>query len=314
MVQLRVVSGRFKIISFFFLSGVIFFSFLLLSGGEKIEPDIRRYFSDEREFFSYLKDEVVFPSVRFSFVEIKSGDNYWTLARNHGTNIDSLIGANVFWEDLLARTGNTVIIPSERGVLEFVTDFSEISEIAKEYNAEEGDIEVQKTPPFYSLYYRFLDNKKPIALFIKNVKPRTENMTASLAGSFELREMFRSPLGGRLSSFFGNRRHPVYSKRRFHNGLDIAAPRGTLVGAAREGTVVYTGWNGGYGKSVVIEHDKGFKTLYGHLSQINVRQGQKVTAGRIIGRVGSTGLSTGPHLHFTLWHNGKLINPMDVLW
>lgn len=281
---------------------------------KSIEPDIRTHFTGEKEFFNYLKDEVRFKSVNFNFVEIKRGDNYWTLARDHGSNIDSLIGVNIFWEDLLARVGQTVAIPSERGVLEFVTDYSQINTIAEDYKADERDIEIQETPPFYSLYYKFIDNKKPIAIFIKNVKPRTENMTTTLAGSFELREMFRSPLGGRLSSFFGNRKHPVYSKRRFHNGLDIAAGYGTWVGASRGGTVVFTGWNGGYGKSVLIEHDKGYKTLYGHLSKINVKHGQKVAAGKIIGRVGSTGLSTGPHLHFTLWHNGKLINPMDVLW
>jgi len=65
---------------------------------------------------------------------------------------------------------------------------------------------------------------------------------------------------------------------------------------------------------VIISHPKGFRTLYGHLSRISVRAGQQVGAGRLIGRVGSTGWSTGPHLHFTMWHNGKLVNPMKVLW
>jgi murein DD-endopeptidase MepM/ murein hydrolase activator NlpD len=298
---------------------VLLTSFLVVSvlcfyNEEEIQPDMRDYFSGEEEYFDYLKNEVRFQSVKFSFVEIERGDNYWTMARDHDSNIDSLIGVNIFWEDLLARVGKTVAVPSERGVLVFVTDYSHIKTLAEEYRADEDDIEVQQKPLFYSLYYKFIDDRKPIALFIKNVKPRTENMTSTLASSFELREMFRSPLGGRLSSFFGNRRHPVYSKRRFHNGLDIAARHGTWVGASRAGRVIFTGWNGGYGKSIIIEHDKGYKTLYGHLSQIKVRQGQKVSAGKIIGRVGSTGLSTGPHLHFTLWHNGKLINPMDVLW
>ena len=296
------------------ISVLLVIAVLCFYSDDEIEPDMRTHFPGEEEFLDYLKSEVKFQSVKFSFVEIKKGDNYWTLARDYNSNIDSLIGVNIFWEDLLARVGRAVAIPSERGVLEFVTDYNQIKALAEEYKADEDDIEVQKTPFLYPFYYKFIDNRKPIALFIKNVKPRTENMTSTLACSFELREMFRSPLGGRLSSFFGNRRHPVYSKRRFHNGLDIAAGHGTLVGASRAGRVVFTGWNGGYGRSVIIEHDKGYKTLYGHLSKINVRQGQSVTAGKIIGRVGSTGLSTGPHLHFTLWHNGKLINPMDVLW
>jgi murein DD-endopeptidase MepM/ murein hydrolase activator NlpD len=71
---------------------------------------------------------------------------------------------------------------------------------------------------------------------------------------------------------------------------------------------------GGYGKAVIINHSQGYRTLYGHLSVIYVRPGQRVNPGRLVGKVGSTGWSTGPHLHFTIWHNGRLINPMQVLW
>ena len=89
---------------------------------------------------------------------------------------------------------------------------------------------------------------------------------------------------------------------------------GTLIGAAREGVVISTGWNGGYGKAVIIQHGDGYKTMYGHMSSIFAKPGDRVQAGKILGKVGSTGLSTGPHLHFTLWHNEKLLNPMEVLW
>ncbi len=280
----------------------------------EIDPDIRNHFPSENDFVDYLTNSVSFASLKISFVEIKKGDNYWKIARDYNTNIDSLIGVNIFWEDLLARVGDVVAVPDQKGVLEFITDYRQIGDLAQEYGVGVDDIQVQKTPLFYSFYYKFIADRKPIAVFIKDAKPCSSNMTSALAVKFELREMFRSPLGGRLSSFYGNRKHPVYNTRRFHNGLDIAAKHGTLVGAARGGRVVATGWNGGYGKTVVVEHDKGYKTLYGHLSQINVRTGQSVSAGTILGRVGSTGLSTGPHLHFTLWHNGKLINPMDVLW
>jgi len=304
-----------KIVKVFIIASVIcFISFQLILKISQIDPDIKSYFTCENDYIEYICENVKFSSVEFRIVEVHQGDNFWKIARDYETSIDSLIGANIYWEDLLARIGQKVIVPSERGVLDFAADFSEIDALAEQYGVNRDDMEIQKLPFLYSLYYKFSKNRKPVAVFIKDVKPKTENMTAALAGRFELREMFRSPLGGRLSSFFGNRKHPVYSRRKFHNGLDIAAKHGTLVGAARAGKVVSTGWNGGYGKTVVIEHNKGYKTLYGHLSQINVRPGQVVEAGRIVGRVGSTGLSTGPHLHFTLWHNGKLINPMDVLW
>lgn len=303
-----------KIKSLSSICALFFIIALSCYNGAEIDADIKNYFSSEDEFINYLNDTVKFSSLKIQFVEIKKGDNYWKIARDYNSNIDSLIGVNIFWEDLLARLGGIVAVPSQKGVLEFITDYKQIKTLAREYEVSLDDIEVQKTPLLHSFYYKFNENRKPIAVFIKDGKPRKQNMTSALAAKFELREMFRSPLGGRLSSFFGSRNHPVYSKRRFHNGLDIAAKHGTLVGAARAGRVTATGWNGGYGKRVVIEHDKGYKTLYGHLSQINVRPGQNVSAGAILGRVGSTGLSTGPHLHFTLWHNNKLINPMDVLW
>ncbi len=102
----------------------------------------------------------------------------------------------------------------------------------------------------------------------------------------------------RITSRFGWRTHPLTGTRRFHSGLDIAAPTGTPVVATATGTVVSAGWNGGYGKAIVIQHNDVQQTLYGHLSEISVQPGQQVTQGSVIGLVGSTGNSTGPHLHF----------------
>jgi murein DD-endopeptidase MepM/ murein hydrolase activator NlpD len=102
----------------------------------------------------------------------------------------------------------------------------------------------------------------------------------------------------RVTSRFGWRVHPLTGTRRFHSGIDIAAPAGTPVVATATGTVVSAGWNGGYGKAIVIQHNDVQQTLYGHLSEISVQPGQQVTQGSVIGLVGSTGNSTGPHLHF----------------
>lgn len=104
-----------------------------------------------------------------------------------------------------------------------------------------------------------------------------------------------------FSSSFGWRVHPVTGARRFHSGVDLAAPAGLSVQAAHSGTVVFAGWRGGYGNAVIVRYpDEQYETLYGHLSAILVRSGQIVSAKQTIGSVGSTGLSTGPHLHFEL--------------
>lgn len=281
---------------------------------EDITSDIRAHFQKESDYQSYLINNVKFNDITFKIEKIEKGDNFWKVAKRNSIKIDTLIGVNPHWRGLFASINQKVVIPSEMGVLEFIKDYDDIERIKELYGVDDSSISIEEKPLFYRYYYKFKADRKPIAVFVKSVKPRVANMTAKLAAKFEQREMFRSPLGGRLSSFFGSRRHPIFKKRRFHNGLDIAARRGTYVGASRSGRVISAGWNGGYGKAVVVQHDKGYRTLYGHLSTILVRRGQYVKAGRIVGRVGSTGWSTGPHLHFTIWKNNKLINPLNVLW
>jgi len=127
-----------------------------------------------------------------------------------------------------------------------------------------------------------------------------------------LRGRFRGflwPARGVFTSRFGVRTHPIFRIRRMHSGVDIAAPRGSSVAAAWDGTVLYTGWFGGYGKIVIIDHGDGISTLYAHLSAILTAPGRSVRKGQVIGRVGSTGFSTGPHVHFEIRVNGTPINP-----
>ena len=118
--------------------------------------------------------------------------------------------------------------------------------------------------------------------------------------------------GKRVSSLFGNRVQPITGRKTFHDGLDIAANQGNAVYAYTSGTVVQAGWNGGYGLSIVVDHGGGLKTRYAHLSKIYVKVGQKVKTGEKIGAVGSTGNSTGPHLHFEVIKNGKTV-PLKFL-
>lgn len=120
---------------------------------------------------------------------------------------------------------------------------------------------------------------------------------------------FIRPVNGRLSSSFGYRTHPISGKRKLHTGQDIAAPSGTTIKAAGSGRVIFAGYRNGYGKTVIIDHGGGLSTLYGHCSRLYVSSGQSVKQGQKIAAVGSTGYSTGPHLHFEVRVKGKPVNP-----
>jgi murein DD-endopeptidase MepM/ murein hydrolase activator NlpD len=125
--------------------------------------------------------------------------------------------------------------------------------------------------------------------------------------------MFSWPVTGTITSPFGWRSNPFGGGPEFHQGLDIAAPTGTTVTAAAGGTVIMAQWYGGYGNYILIDHGGGYSTGYGHLSAIYVSQGQSVSRGQAIGAVGSTGQSTGPHLHFEVRINGKPVDPAPRL-
>ena len=117
----------------------------------------------------------------------------------------------------------------------------------------------------------------------------------------------------RLSSGFGLRMHPLLNQVRMHTGVDLAAAMGEPVHATSAGVIMSAGWQGGYGLAVRINHGKGVETLYGHLSRLNVSPGQTIKPGDVIGFVGSTGRSTGPHLHYEVRKDGRPIDPSSSL-
>jgi len=121
------------------------------------------------------------------------------------------------------------------------------------------------------------------------------------------------PVMGRISSLFGNRRHPKTRKPQFHTGIDIVARKGTPIKSARAGKVSFTGWRRGYGLMVIVDHANGMQTVYAHCSKVAVKSGQMVNSGQRIAYVGSTGVATGSHLHFEVRRNGNVRNPFRYL-
>lgn len=154
------------------------------------------------------------------------------------------------------------------------------------------------------------ENLKTLAVAAKDYRrARVEAYRARLAS---ITPSIR-PCRGELTSEFGNRVHPVYGIGRFHGGCDFTAPHGTDIHSTAAGTVVHADWLGGYGRTVEIDHGRGVKTLYAHCSELKVKKGEKVEKGQLIGLVGTTGLSSGPHCHYEVRKNNKQIDPKPYL-
>jgi len=158
-----------------------------------------------------------------------------------------------------------------------------------------------------------------------DMKALREQLDESMQSVTEIRDYIKNqkniyratptgwPTDGKISSRYGYRSHPVYDDKRFHTGLDISTPPGTDVKVTADGVVVLAGRTDGGGIVVIVEHGHGFRTAYAHNSKVLVTIGQRVKRGDTIALSGSTGTSTGPHLHYEVWKNGRHINPADFL-
>ena len=172
--------------------------------------------------------------------------------------------------------------------------------------AETGETEVGRL-----LYAGLVKNGRPrLRMLPWKVDGREQWYEASGVG--QQRAGLVQPVAGRVTSGFGGRRHPVLGYTRMHAGIDYGAPYGAPVYAVTDGTVSFAGYNGGYGRFIRLSHAGGLGSAYAHMSRLAVSSGDRVRRGQIIGYVGSSGLSTGPHLHYELTRNGRQINPATV--
>ena len=224
--------------------------------------------------------------------KVEKGETLWNIARDHNIDIDTLIGANDINNMNRIRPGDTLKILPVKGILYRIGPGENLSSIAEKFGLKLATI--------------IKDNniKNP-----NNIQPGQLLILTGAKPDFgykdRLENLFIKPIESRISSYFGRR------WGRMHEGLDFAAQRGTNVMAAGRGRVVYRGWVRGYGKTIIIEHQKGIRTLYGHNSKLLVNSGEWVSRGEKIAKSGNTGRTTGPNLHFEVQVNGRPVNPLN---
>lgn len=235
---------------------------------------------------------------------VREGDSLWSIANAFGLDINTLFGCNEMKNPNYLRVGTTLRIPNQDGIFYKVEKGDTLAGIASKYG-----VPVEAVQDANGLDGTAIVVGKE--LFLPGAKPVTS--VYSFSGGGGASSGFRWPVSGRITSRYGWRRDPFTGRRDFHTGLDIRGATGTTIRAAKAGRVVYSGWMGGYGRVVVIDHGKGYSTLYAHCSRLLVSKGARVSGGQAIARVGSSGRATGPHLHFEVRYNNKAINPLKVL-
>lgn len=271
--------------------------------------------------------------VKIVTVVVRQGQSLWSLAAEYGTTIEEILDANHLADGTVLRIGQSLVIPSgsaasprtaaapaprktsvklrpgARIITIRLYDGQTLWDVSQTYGPTIDEI-VSLNGLERADYVRAGQRLRVPVYNMASITPRrvAQSLADSAASSVAaLAQGFVWPARGRLTSRFGWRRW------RHHDGIDIAAPHGAPVTAARDGVVVFSGWYHAYGKAVIIDHGSGLQTLYGHNSRLLVRSGQRVTKGQLIAHVGSTGRSTGPHLHFEVRINGRPVNPIKYL-
>lgn len=235
---------------------------------------------------------------------VQKGDMIGFIADKFNVTQDTIISVNNIHQSRLIQIGQILKIPSMPGIVYTVKKNGETANSI----AEKFEVSAEKLARVNHLQ----ENQNLVAgqtLFAPDAL--LDWVTRQEING----DLFHKPVRSRyyLSSYYGWRSSPFSGKRSYHSGVDMACPQGTPVYAALGGTVTSVGYNNVYGNYIIVTHHSGYKTLYGHLSKQLVTRGKWVDTNSRIGLVGSTGLSTGPHLHFTVYKFGKTVNPAG-LW
>lgn len=242
--------------------------------------------------------------VTFSTYTVKSGDTIGSITYGSGLrNISTLIAVNGIKNVRTIRAGQKLRIPSQDGLVHIVAAGDSLNALSVKYH-----VSVEELLDTNDLSGDVLT--KGMELFIPGAKMDYTALKSAMG------ELFSYPLQSgcwRLTSLFGKRKDPITGAPSSHTGIDMAAPKGTTIKAAMSGKVVKAMYSPVYGNYIIIDHGNGYQTLYGHMTKYVVSRGQYVEQGQRVGYVGSTGYSTGPHLHFTVYKDGRLVDPLSLL-
>lgn len=239
---------------------------------------------------------------------VVSGDTVESIAQRFGIKSETVLWANDLNADDLLQVGEALQIPGVDGIIQKVHAGDTLWDLALEHDADMDAI-VQANPDIDPGVLQ-----PGQVVLIPGGKPAARLQVVSRSGvRANVRTFDNWPARGSISDPFGWRIHPVYGTRSFHDGMDIDVRSGTPLHAVSGGTVVMAARYGGYGLAVRIDHGRGIVTQYSHMSQINVAVGQKVESGEAIGYSGNTGVTTGPHLHFSVIVNGTPVDPAPWL-
>jgi murein DD-endopeptidase MepM/ murein hydrolase activator NlpD len=231
---------------------------------------------------------------------VKRGDSVSKIASDNGLSMDAIIASNYLKDARRLNVGDTIRIPNMDGIPYTVKASDTYSKIANAF----------KVPLDVILDANDIQDDKIISgtmLFIPGAKLPASELRAAIGTQFIM------PLKGKTSSNYGWRVSPITGAKHFHGAIDIAVNTGTPVKASADGRVAATGFNNVYGKFIILTHTNNFQTLYAHLDSVNVKNGASIKQGMKIGESGNTGQSTGPHLHFALYKNGREINPLEYI-
>lgn len=238
--------------------------------------------------------------------EVRPGETLAHIAARFGISVNTLVGSNAHsLDDLHHLEPGTVLKIVKNGVLHRVKRGQTLTDISRTYGVPLA--EILRVNRLEEREYIYPDEE----FFIPGALTSPTFTYLQMAGG--KKSFFAWPVHGELTSGFGPRIHPISGEPDFHEGIDLEVPEGTDVYAACAGRVIIAGRHNGYGLYVVLEHSNGYRTLYAHLSEIVVYRGQFIEGGQRIARSGTTGNSTGPHLHFEIVQYGRPLNPLALL-